>query len=175
MEVASPETIRREIWIHWLAYNLIRKVMAQAALTREKLPRELSFVSALAAVSVGTGTTRYVLPVRVTVPDSSATMVLLINQRVPGAIVAVPANTFVHGQPVAQAARGLTPEQIEKLAGTTGDTIDIVAPSSGTIVERKVYPGQYVKEGDALFEIGAAVTAEIGGLGGIATLGADQR
>ena len=49
---------------------------------------------------------------------------------------------------------GLLPEQIEKLAGTTGDTIDIVAPSSGTIVERKVYPGQYVKEGDVLFEIG---------------------
>lgn len=49
---------------------------------------------------------------------------------------------------------GLTPEQIEKLPGQTGDTIDIVAPSSGTIVERKVYPGQYVKEGDVLFEIG---------------------
>jgi hypothetical protein len=46
-----PETIRREIWIHWLAYNLIRKVMAQAALNHEKLPRELSFASALAAVS----------------------------------------------------------------------------------------------------------------------------
>lgn len=50
-----PETIRREIWIHWLAYNLIRKVMAQAALGHEKLPRELSFASALAAVS-GAGT-----------------------------------------------------------------------------------------------------------------------
>lgn len=46
----SPEMIRREIWIHWLAYNLIRKVMAQAALTQEKLPRELSFASGLAAV-----------------------------------------------------------------------------------------------------------------------------
>jgi len=49
---------------------------------------------------------------------------------------------------------GLTPDQIEKLSGTTGDTIDIVAPISGTILERKVYPGQYVKEGDVLFEIG---------------------
>jgi hypothetical protein len=48
-----PETIRREIWIHWLAYNLIRKVMAQAAINHEKLPRELSFVSALAAVTAG--------------------------------------------------------------------------------------------------------------------------
>jgi putative transposase len=47
----TPETIRREIWVHWLAYNLIRKVMAQAALGHEKLPRQLSFASALAAVT----------------------------------------------------------------------------------------------------------------------------
>jgi putative transposase len=47
----TPETIRREIWMHWLAYNLTRKVMAQAALLHERLPRELSFASALAAVS----------------------------------------------------------------------------------------------------------------------------
>lgn len=48
---------------------------------------------------------------------------------------------------------GLTPQQIEKLPGQTGDTADIVAPISGTVVERKVYEGQYVKEGDVLFEI----------------------
>ena len=47
----TPEMIRREMWIHWLAYNLIRKVIAQAALSQEKLPRELSFASALAAVA----------------------------------------------------------------------------------------------------------------------------
>ena len=47
----TPETIRREIWMHWLAYNLTRKVMAQAAISKEKLPRELSFASALAAVT----------------------------------------------------------------------------------------------------------------------------
>jgi hypothetical protein len=47
----KPETIRREIWMHWLAYNLTRKVIAQAALQHEKLPRELSFASALAAVT----------------------------------------------------------------------------------------------------------------------------
>jgi hypothetical protein len=47
----KPETIRREIWMHWLAYNLTRKVTAQAALRHEKLPRELSFTSALAAVT----------------------------------------------------------------------------------------------------------------------------
>jgi hypothetical protein len=44
-------------------------------------------MSALAAVAVDSGATRYQLPVRVTVPDSSATMVLLINQRVPGEAV----------------------------------------------------------------------------------------
>jgi Cu(I)/Ag(I) efflux system membrane fusion protein len=49
---------------------------------------------------------------------------------------------------------GLTAEQIEKLPNQTGDTFDIVAPISGTVVERKVYEGQYVKEGDVLFEIG---------------------
>ena len=48
---------------------------------------------------------------------------------------------------------GLTPEQIEKLPGQTGDTFDIVAPISGTVVVRMVYEGQYVKEGDVLFEI----------------------
>lgn len=47
----SPQMVRREIWVHWLAYNLIRKVMAQAALARERLPRELSFAAALAAVA----------------------------------------------------------------------------------------------------------------------------
>jgi hypothetical protein len=48
----SPEMVRREILVHWLAYNLIRKVMAQAALSQERLPRELSFAGALAAVAV---------------------------------------------------------------------------------------------------------------------------
>jgi hypothetical protein len=44
-------------------------------------------ISALAAVAVDSGATRYRLPVRVTVPDASATMVLLINQRVAGEAV----------------------------------------------------------------------------------------
>jgi len=46
-----PETIRREIWMHWLAYNLTRKVIAQAALLHERPPRGLSFTSGLAAVT----------------------------------------------------------------------------------------------------------------------------
>ena len=48
---------------------------------------------------------------------------------------------------------GLTPAQIEKLPEQTGDNIELLAPASGTVVERKVYEGQYVKEGDVLFEI----------------------
>jgi len=46
----TPEMVRREIRVHRLAYNLIRKTIAQAALTHEKLPRQLSFAAALDAV-----------------------------------------------------------------------------------------------------------------------------
>lgn len=48
---------------------------------------------------------------------------------------------------------GLTLGQIEKMPGQSGDTFDLVSPISGTVVERKVYEGQYVKEGEGLFEI----------------------
>jgi hypothetical protein len=44
-------------------------------------PRRLS---ALAAVAIGGGTTRYQIPGQVTVPDESATMVLLVSRKVPG-------------------------------------------------------------------------------------------
>jgi hypothetical protein len=47
----TPEMVRREIWVHWLAYNLIRKTTAQAALAHGKFPRQLSFAAALAAVA----------------------------------------------------------------------------------------------------------------------------
>lgn len=39
----TPEMVRKEIWAHLLAYNLIRKIMAQAAIIYNKHPRELSF------------------------------------------------------------------------------------------------------------------------------------
>jgi len=47
----TPEMVRREIWAHWLTYNLIRKTTAQAALVHGKLPRQVSFAAALAAVA----------------------------------------------------------------------------------------------------------------------------
>jgi len=43
----SPEMVEKEIWMHLLAYNLIRGVMAQAAEAHEELPRHLSFKGAL--------------------------------------------------------------------------------------------------------------------------------
>jgi hypothetical protein len=47
----TPEMVRREILVHWLSYNLIRKVMAQAAMSRGRLPRQLSFAAAVAVVA----------------------------------------------------------------------------------------------------------------------------
>jgi hypothetical protein len=43
----SPEMVEKEIWMHLLAYNLIRGVMAQAAAAHDKQPRQLSFKGAL--------------------------------------------------------------------------------------------------------------------------------
>jgi hypothetical protein len=56
---------------------------AQAQLESGQIsaPRRLT---SLAAVAVGGGSTRYKIPGQVTVPDESATMVLLISQKVPG-------------------------------------------------------------------------------------------
>ena len=42
----SPEMVRKEIWAHWLTYNLVRKTIAQAALAKGKQPRHLSFAGA---------------------------------------------------------------------------------------------------------------------------------
>jgi hypothetical protein len=42
----SPEMVRKEIWAHLLAYNLIRTVMAQAAKENGLRPREISFKGA---------------------------------------------------------------------------------------------------------------------------------
>lgn len=43
----TPEMVRKEVWAHLLAYNLIRTVMADAAAQYGVLPRALSFKSAL--------------------------------------------------------------------------------------------------------------------------------
>jgi hypothetical protein len=43
----TPEMVRKEIWAHLLAYNLVRKVMAQAAEQHDVTPRQLSFAGAM--------------------------------------------------------------------------------------------------------------------------------
>lgn len=43
----TPELVRKEVWTHLLAYNLLRTVMAQAAAGHEIEPRSLSFKGAL--------------------------------------------------------------------------------------------------------------------------------
>lgn len=46
----TPEMVHKEIWTHILAYNLIRKIMAQAAIKFDKNPRQLSFKLALQTI-----------------------------------------------------------------------------------------------------------------------------
>lgn len=50
---------------------------------------------------------------------------------------------------------GLTPEQIAALPNKPTDalTSEILAPISGTVTDKKIYAGQYVQEGERLFEI----------------------
>jgi Transposase DDE domain len=43
----SPATVQKEFWARLLAYNLIRGVMAQAALAHGTLPERVSFTGAL--------------------------------------------------------------------------------------------------------------------------------
>jgi len=43
----SPSMVRKEIWMHLLAYNLIRKLMARAALAAGLCPRDISFKGTL--------------------------------------------------------------------------------------------------------------------------------
>jgi len=43
----TPEMVRKEIWAHCAAYNLIRKTMAESARQHEVLPRHLSFKGAV--------------------------------------------------------------------------------------------------------------------------------
>ena len=58
-----------------------RTAMAELQKQGLSAPRRMS---ALAAVAVGGGSTRYKIPGLVTVPDESATMVLLVSRKVPG-------------------------------------------------------------------------------------------
>src|SRR5437660_2539596 len=54
----TPEMVRKEIWMHLLAYNLIRTVMAQAARGHGLAPREISFKGALQTLNAFRGACR---------------------------------------------------------------------------------------------------------------------
>jgi len=43
----TPAMVRKEIWMHLLAYNLVRKLMAEAAATAGICPRDISFKGTL--------------------------------------------------------------------------------------------------------------------------------
>jgi len=58
----TPEMVVKEIWMHLLAYNLIRGVMARAAETHDKIPRLLSFKGALQTMRVFHDALRHVTP-----------------------------------------------------------------------------------------------------------------
>lgn len=47
----SPEMVQKEVWTHFLAYNLIRQTMAEAARVHRVLPRHLSFKGAVQTVN----------------------------------------------------------------------------------------------------------------------------
>jgi putative transposase len=51
LRTKTPEMIRKELWTHWLAYNLIRKVIAQAAQETDKRPRQISFAAARQSIA----------------------------------------------------------------------------------------------------------------------------
>jgi len=47
----TPEMVRKEMWAHFLAYNLIRKVMCQAAKVFDLKPWKISFKGALQTIN----------------------------------------------------------------------------------------------------------------------------
>lgn len=46
----TPEMIKKEIWSRLLAYNIVRRIMVDAAKKTSKIPRQLSFKTALRAI-----------------------------------------------------------------------------------------------------------------------------
>lgn len=47
----TPTMVKKEIWAHILAYNLVRKLMLQAAMRYDQSPRSMSFKLALQVIS----------------------------------------------------------------------------------------------------------------------------
>lgn len=47
----TPDIVRKEVWLHLLAYNVVRRLMAQAAVPAGVRPDQLSFTGALHALN----------------------------------------------------------------------------------------------------------------------------
>jgi hypothetical protein len=62
MRCKTPEMVRKEIWMHLLAYNLIRGVMVDAAEAHGKKPRQLSFKGALQTMTAFQDALRWATP-----------------------------------------------------------------------------------------------------------------
>ncbi len=58
----TPEMVEKEIWIHLLAYNLIRGVAAKAAEAHDKQPRRISFKGTLQTMTAFQEALRWALP-----------------------------------------------------------------------------------------------------------------
>lgn len=52
----TPEMVRKELWVGLLAYNLIRRMILQAAHDSDRTPREVSFATALQKVTANSQT-----------------------------------------------------------------------------------------------------------------------
>ena len=48
----KPSMVRKEIWTHLLAYNLLRKIIAEAAFKHKLKPRQVSFKGSMQALNV---------------------------------------------------------------------------------------------------------------------------
>ena len=75
----TPQMIEKEIWVYFLAYNLIRLLMAQSALLADILPRQISFkhtVQVWLAWSLHTQIAGY--------PINDETLFVLIAQNIVG-------------------------------------------------------------------------------------------
>jgi len=60
----SPDLVDKEIWVHMLAYNIIRELMVTAAAKTGTKPREISFKGTLQALAAFRDAMRTVDPVR---------------------------------------------------------------------------------------------------------------
>jgi hypothetical protein len=76
----TPELVRKEVWTHVLAYNLIRTIMAQAATQHHLPPRSISFK--------GTIQTLEAFQPVIAMQGSNAATLVNLNELLPDAIAA---------------------------------------------------------------------------------------